>query len=167
MVSFIITSASHIPEIQSITTLATPGQTLSGGFVLMFKNYSTTIIPHDASAQLLKKIIEDNLNMINPDAQVKSPINRQKSRTFAGIGLVNVTRSASDPQEGYTWNITFTTAIGNIEQIRVKSFLFSNGATAFTRTIRDGNEIGGTFTLNFQGYDMTRSRSRPRLQLII
>ena len=151
LIPFIIkTSASHIPEIQSVTTLATPGQILKGGFVLKFKHYTTTIIPHDASAQLVKRIIEDNLNMINPNAAVS--VNRLDSSS-AGVGLVNVTRSGSDPQEGFTWNITFTTAIGNIDQIQVKSYLIGKGASAYTRTLRDGNEIGGSFTLAFQGYN--------------
>jgi hypothetical protein len=150
IVPFIIkTSALHVPESQMITTSATPGQTLSGGFVLKFKQFSTTIIPHDVSPVLLKKIIEDNLNIVNPSAQVAV----SRAGNSAGVGLVNVTRSPSDPQEGYSWTIVFTTAIGDIAQLQVKSFLRGNGANVVASTIQDGNEIGGTFKLRFQGSD--------------
>jgi hypothetical protein len=152
LIPFIIkTGADHVPEIQSITTLAEPGQTLAGGFVLSFGKYSTTIIPHDASAKLVKQVIENNLNIISPDSTV-SALRSNPVTNAAGVGIVNVTRSRSDDQEGYTWNITFTTAIGNIEQLKVKSFLFGINAKAFTATVRDGNEIGGNFYLNFQNY---------------
>ncbi len=152
IVPFVIkTTAAHIPEIQTITTLAAKGQTLAGGFVLKFKQYSTTIIPHDCSPLLMKQIIEDNLNIINPSAGV-SVSRTDLTGAPAGVGIVNVSRSISDATEGYTWTITFTTAIGNIEQLQVKSYLIAAGAQAYTRTIQDGNEIGGTFSLSFQGY---------------
>ncbi len=149
--SFVVkTSSADIREIQTITTSAQNGQTLSGGFVLMFKTYSTPIIPHDISPLELKSIIEDNLNIMNP---YSGPVfsNREKVTSPAGVGIVNVTRSDPDSQEGFTWTITFTTSIGNIEQLRVKSFLFGIKAKVFTATVRDGNEIGGSFILNFQG----------------
>eukprot|EP00981_Chlorochromonas_danica_P011120 scaffold3756_cov180-Ochromonas_danica.AAC.12 len=149
---FIIrTGGSHIPEIQSVTTSAKAGQTLSGGFILHFKNYSTPLISHDASSLSVQRVIEDNLNLINPDS---STIFLDRDGRPAGVGFVSVTRSGADPQEGYTWNITFTSAIGNIEQIRATSWLWADGAETniIVRTLRDGNELGGSFQLEFQGY---------------
>jgi hypothetical protein len=150
--SFVMkTFSADIREIQTITTRAQNGQTLSGGFVVMFKKYSTPIIPHDVSPLQLKSIIEDNLNIMNP---YSGPVfsKRDLSSSPAGIGIVNVTRSSPDSQEGFTWTITFTSSIGNIEQLRVKSYLFGIKANVTTATVRDGNEIGGTFRLHFQGF---------------
>lgn len=52
----------------------------------------------------------------------------------------------------YLWNVTFTTAVGNIDLLTARSFLFGGGARVETGTVRDGNEIGGVFSLVFQGY---------------
>jgi hypothetical protein len=42
----------------------------------------------------------------------------------AGVGVVNVTRQfIGDNQGGYTWSVTFTTAIGDIAQMTVTSYL--------------------------------------------
>jgi hypothetical protein len=92
------TSATHIPEIQSIQTTAQFGQTISGGFALLFNGFSTTIIPHDVSAKLLKTIIEQNLNLAN---KLNRGVNADGSEVVAGVGNVTVTRSTSDSTEGY------------------------------------------------------------------
>ena len=146
----LITSAKYIQEVQSIRTTATLGQSLAGGFVVRYKNYSTTIIPNDASTQLIKSILEQNLNLINP---TNSGITQNRADTLpAGIGVVRVTRSTPDSTGGYVWNITFTTAIGNVDQMTVESHLKGIGASVTIQTIVQGNEINGTFLLNFQGY---------------
>lgn len=85
------TSAPHVPEVQFIRTSAAAGQTLSGGFSLHFKDYSTTIVPHDASASLLQRVIQQNLNLANK---------LDRSGTTPGVGNVTVTRSQSDSSEG-------------------------------------------------------------------
>ncbi|RYH15908.1 hypothetical protein EON65_30950, partial [archaeon] len=147
--SFIIrTSASHIPEIQSITTTASKGQTLAGGFTLQFKQFTTPIIPHDASALQLKQIIEENLNLVNPNSL---PVFPARDAASAGVGIVSVSRSPPDTTEGFTWTVTFNSAIGNIEQLRSQSFLIAGGASISTHTVRNGNELGGTYRLKFQG----------------
>eukprot|EP01038_Epipyxis_sp_PR26KG_P012059 gene12059-16136_t len=167
--TFVIkTSAAFIQEVQSITTTAQDGQTLAGGFVLSYKNYSTPIIPHDATSMQLKYYIENNLNLVSPSQTLYYP--NRLSNQLAGVGIVNVTRSRSDGQEGYTWNITFTTAIGNIPQMNVTSFLFGIKAKVAIRTIIEGNEIGGFFTLDFQGYrsqPISAKESATGLQLIL
>jgi hypothetical protein len=101
----------------------------------------------------MKKIIESNLNIVNPE-KANIYANRDLSTTgssIAGIGIVNITRPFTDDQEGYTWKITYTTAIGNIPLLTAKSYLRGNGANIITYTERDGNEIEGTFQLEFQG----------------
>jgi len=151
--SFIVrTFAQYVQEIQVITTFARDGQTLSGGFTLQYKGYTTPFIPHDATPKLLKRLVEENLNLVPPSNDVVYT-NRDLSTGAgqAGIGLVNVTRSAQDEQEGYTWKITYTTAVGNIDQITSTSFLRGLDAGMNVSTEREGNEIGGTFELEFQG----------------
>eukprot|EP01034_Spumella_vulgaris_P021395 gene21395-27425_t len=142
------TSALYFPEIQYITTTAQQGQTLSGGFVLGFQNYSTPIIPHDATPLQLKRVIEENLNAVSP---ANAPVYPDRADGLpAGVGIVTVTRSPQDGQEGYTWSITFNSAIGNIDQLTVKSFLFALQSKIVVGTTQDGNEITGTFRLKFQ-----------------
>ncbi len=143
------TSATYFPEIQYLTTTAQAGQTLSGGFMLLFQNYSTPIIPHDITPLHLKRIIEENLNAVSPANAPVYPV--RTDGLPSGVGVVTVTRSRQDGQEGYTWSVTFNTAIGNIDQMRAKSFLFGLQSQVITGTTQDGNEITGTFRLKFQG----------------
>jgi hypothetical protein len=102
--------------------------------------------------------MEESLNLVPPSNSVVFPdrVVEANGKGRAGVGLVNVTRSAPDPQEGFTWNITYTTAIGNIDQVTVKSYLLGLQATIAVATTVQGNEIGGTFQLEFQGM-----RTRP------
>jgi hypothetical protein len=150
--AFVIdTDSSPIPEVQTITVSASVGQTVAGGFVVKYKNYLTPIIPSDCSANLMKKILEDNLNIISPSSY---PITGDRSQLLtkpAGIGAISVSRSAKDDQSGYTWTITFNTAIGNMPQLSATSFLMGIGSFVTTATVVEGNEIGGTFTLKFLG----------------
>jgi hypothetical protein len=155
------TFAQYVQEIQVIRTYARLGQTLFGGFTLRYKSYTTPIIPHDVTPVTLKRIIEENLNLVPPSSNnvyAERDAVQPDGRGVAGVGLVNVTRSAPDEQEGFTWKITFTTAVGNIEQLAAVSYLRSLGAGMNVTTERQGNELGGTFQLEFQG-----QRTRPIL----
>lgn len=145
----ITTSAQDTREIQVISTSAQAGQTLSGGFQLLWKGYSTPLIPHDCSSQLLKQIIEENLNMVPPK---NAPIFPDRFRDgIAGVGLVNVSRSIQSDEEGHTWSVTFTTSIGNIEEMRFINYLQGLTASMSLITQQDGNELRGSFKLGFQG----------------
>ena len=68
----------------------------------------------------------------------------------AGIGSVSVFRSDSDSQRGYSWTVSFTSAVGNIDQLTAKSSLNGLKSAVSVRTMQDGNEIGGTFSISFQ-----------------
>jgi hypothetical protein len=149
----ITTSAGVIPEVQFIRTKVRNGQTLAGGFVLSFGPYSTPVIAHDVSALELEDIIESNLNAFNPrDGEVL--INRPHG-VRAGVGRVNVIRSLPDDNGAYQWNISFITAIGNVEQLSVLSYLEGLEAEVVTGTIQEGNEIGGYFTITFNNQTST------------
>ncbi|KAK1738925.1 glycosyl hydrolase (family 43) [Skeletonema marinoi] len=152
------TSAPVVNEIQSLTSSADDGQTLSGGFRLHFNNYTTSLLPHDISAPELKRRIEDSLNPTKKNRLDK--FDRLDSRS--GIGAVEVTRDRFGPSGGFQWDITFQSAVGNIgkysSQLTVTNLLVSKGADISLETIRHGNSIGGTFALQFLG-NVTRSIS--------
>jgi hypothetical protein len=145
------TSATDVDEVQTVTTTAQYGQSLSGSFTLRYGSYVTPPIMHDASAQDMKKILEDSLNLQRPNDAPIYP-NRFVKNSMAGIGLVNVTRSEATSVGGYTWTIYFVTAIGNLRQLKVVSYLQGLNASAAVNTITNGNEIGGSFSLTFHGY---------------
>lgn len=145
----VTTSAPDFKEIQVIRTFAQPGQTLAGGFQLTFKKYITPILPHDCSSELMKSIIESNLNLVQPTNKIVLP-NRFKDG-IAGAGEVTVSRSTQTDEEGYTWSITFSTAIGNIEQMKFTNYLQGLKAGMTLDTLQNGTEILGTFTLGYQG----------------
>ncbi len=147
---FVVTSsADDIREIQVITTAAQDGQTLAGGFKLYFNGYSTPIIPHDATSALMKEIIENNLNLVPPS---NAPVNTDRTAgRIYGVGQVDVARTTPDSQEGFTWSITFSSHIGNMEEMTFTNYLTGLNNTMTLDTFQDGNEILGSFTLTFQG----------------
>jgi hypothetical protein len=102
------TSAPIVNEIQTLTTSAARGQTLSGGFRLSFNGYSTPFLKHDITAGDLKRMMEDSLN---PSTQLRKFDHTDSS---AGIGVVAVSRESWGSSGGYRWSITFASAVGNI-----------------------------------------------------
>jgi hypothetical protein len=133
------TSAAHIPEIQRISTSAAMAQSLAGGFLIHYQNYSTSIIPYDASASLLKKVMESDLNL---------PTGINRAGAMAGIGIVNVSRRVVSDEDAYAWTITFTTAIGNISSLRLTSYLQGINASVKVDTIQQGNDLHGRYRIH-------------------
>lgn len=146
------TSAPVRNEIQSVTIDADRGQTLSGGFRLHFNGYTTPFLPHDITASNLKKKMEDSLNPVKHNQL--SSFDRDDS-VVAGIGTVDVTRDSFGTSGGSRWNITFTSAVGNIGKdsslLTATNHLVSKGARVNIETIQNGNSIGGQFALKFLG----------------
>jgi hypothetical protein len=149
------TSAPIVSEIQTLTSTADDGQTLSGGFRLHLNNYSTSLLPHDISAIELKRRMEDALNPTKKNRLDK--FDRLDMRS--GIGVVDVVRDRYGTSGGYQWKITFQSAVGDLGKdsspLKVSNLLVSKGADISLETIRNGNTIGGTFALRFLG-NMTR-----------
>ena len=99
------TEADEIREVHRIRSWAQPGQTIGGGFVIHFQDYSTKVLPHDISANDMKKALENNLNMYTLSDGNNRP--ERKSGRTAGIGVVNVTRSRYNAPLHHlhqTWN---------------------------------------------------------------
>lgn len=159
------TSAPIVNEIQTLTTSADQGQTLSGGFRLHFNGYTTPLLRHDITAGNLKRRMEDSLNR---------RANVDPANAAAGIGVVDVSRESFGSSGGYRWKITFVSTVGSIGQdsrlLTVTNLLQSKGAKIAIESVRQGNGIGGGFSLNFMGeetdqirHDVTASELRDIL----
>jgi hypothetical protein len=137
------TFGSHIPEIQEIETSCTPGQKIQGHFQLSYgydSSRKTQLIPFDATADDVKRYLET---------------------AFKKIGSLHVERVNGGnefAQVGRKWIVTFLSAVGNVPQLKATSRLTGLGSKVETRTIREGNEISGTFTLKFLNNE---SRAMP------
>ena len=141
-------------EVQTIRTGGGQGQTLEGGFKLHYNGYTSSLIRHDTTAAELKAIMEDNMNA----AKINILQNIDRSHTTPGIGEVAVSRFPFGSSGGYEWRITFMTAVGNIGEVdsgpmTITNLLRGIGASAVIDTVKDGNTIGGTFSLEFLGTD--------------
>ena len=143
------TYAKREKEVQYVRTYAQANQTLAGGFTMKFKEYVSPLLTHDVTASAMKRALENNFNMFSPDRGHKVEQVRQATGS-TGIGMVSVSRSSQDSQEGYEWQITFDSYIGDAPQIQATSYLQGLRANISTGTYVAGNEIGGTFTLSFQ-----------------
>ena len=121
--------ADDINEIQTVASSAYQGQTLSGSFNVVFDGHKSMPIPHNASPDLFRARLE---------------------RTHASVGKVTVTRSGRSDEGGYTWFITFETAVGDVPQLMVESELVGIDAQITSSTIQQGNSISGYFKLEFQ-----------------
>ena len=95
----------------------------------------------------MKSAIEEGLN--SNSVEELWQINRVS--VVPGVGIVNVTRSAPDSQEGYVWSITFSSAIGDVPLLGITNLLTGLGAHADVDTTIEGNSLSGTFNLTFLG----------------
>jgi len=70
---------------------------------------------------------------------------------LTGFGSIAVTRSEATNQGGYTWTITWLDAIGNQSDLSFANSLTGSGTSITGATLQDGNYLGGTFQLEYQG----------------
>nr|AIG55740.1 secreted protein [Thraustotheca clavata] len=144
-VQVVTTSATVVQEVQVITTSAAPGQTLGGGFTLQLDTTSSGgsvqlsgVIGYTAGASGDRSCVQEIL----------------QSMANIGInGITGVTRVGPDAQGGYSWQVTFAAAMGNLPQLSVaSSALIGAGADVKVSTPTQGNVISdGYFTLSFGG----------------
>lgn len=140
------TRCSDVDEVQRITTAVRRGQTIRGGFAIGYGPYRSRLLPHDASAALVKAAIEGDLNPCDPYST------RACSRGQGGapgVGLVNVTRGPRSDEGCYNWTVTFTTAVGDVDQLWVSDELTGVGSGVTARTLVHGNTMAGSFRLRF------------------
>jgi hypothetical protein len=141
-------SMGNVPQMKVHTAQLTPfgsagaevstvtdGNILGGTFRLTFEAKTTGDIDFDASEAEMREALE----------------------ALATIGSVAVTRSNVDDQHGYEWTIEFTADM-NDGDVSMLSADFSgltvsstDGIPGVNVTSVDGNELSGTFTLEYKG----------------
>lgn len=132
------TAASRVPEVQTVTTTALAGETLGGSFALSFDGYVTADIAHDAAAAGSLASFESSIEAL------------------LNVDDVTVTRTGPDLQGGYEWSVTFHEPAADQPQLRVvRSGLTGAGASVDIDTTQHGNQLGGSFTLSFEGETTT------------
>ncbi|TYZ68546.1 hypothetical protein PybrP1_008596 [[Pythium] brassicae (nom. inval.)] len=130
------TFGTHVPEIQEIETSAAAGQKIQGHFVLLYgddDSVETQPIAYDATSYDVQKALEI---------------------AFPDIGSLSVQRDDTAeqvPESGRLWRVTFLTAVGDAPQLRATSHLKALSSKVVTRTVRDGNQLSGTFRLELLG----------------
>ena len=67
------------------------------------------------------------------------------------IETCTVQRSPADAEGGYSWSITFTSNLGNVEMISPVSSLVGVGVKVDVKETQQGNWLGGSFTLSYGG----------------
>ena len=144
-------SATDIDEVQTWTTTVGDGENLGGGYTLSCKGATTAPIPWNAPPRLVKQIMEADLYR---------------------LGTVQVSRTVMpDDGGGFTWHVTFVSAISDIPQIVVDGeYLTGMFSKIVSSTVRQGNAIGGSFKLSFLGgttapiaFDASAETVRQRL----
>lgn len=144
--TYIITfpiSMKNVPELEvymsdvpiSITTIDN-GNVLAGFFKVMYKGDLSKSIPFDASASKMQFFLEE----------------------LDSIGTVEVSRSDADDQNGFSWNIEFTSNAngGNLDDITILSknltttSKIGGAAAKIDYGGNDGSYIQGTFQLEFR-----------------
>jgi hypothetical protein len=103
---------------------------LSGYFRLGFGGYTTAALPHDATGGEVASALE----------------------ALSTVDSVDVFRAGPTDQGGYNWTVTFTSDYngGNVPELTaVYRDLGGAGAAAQVATLRDGNELSGSFNVSF------------------
>jgi hypothetical protein len=117
----------------SAVTTVTEGNIVGGTFKLSFEGKTTESISCDATADDVRVALEK----------------------LSTIGTVQVTRSQIDYQQAYKWTVTFSSPqnAGNVAQLTTDpvGLTTTNAAGPATMSVSstDGNELAGTFTLQF------------------
>merc|ERR1711871_1793145 len=71
--------------------------------------------------------------------------------SLTDFGEILVSRTGPTNQGGYTWTVTWATASGNQDPLTFANSLTGSGVTITGTTLQDGNELGGTYTLEYAG----------------
>ena len=147
-------------EKQTITTSVRDGENLGGGFVLHFNGYSTSLIPHDATAAYVKQEIEVSMNpsSLSSLSKIERSDTNHPNYGNAGIGRVSVSRVEHNARQhdAFVWTVTFDSYVGNPGEVdstplTVTNLLTGIGANVEIATIQTGNSIGGQFSLSVLG----------------
>ena len=133
MLETLSVGAANVDEVQEVSITTAPGQTLRGYFLLGLYGVWSHPIPVNATAGQLRERLQSGL----PSA-----------------GLLSVTRTPGNTAVGFSWNVTFLTAPGNVPQLAV-DFSAVQGVQSRVQvtTLVQGNQVDGTFTMSWRGAD--------------
>jgi len=107
----------------------TEGNTIGGHFIVA----TSKLLPSDVSA----------IDMAN------------ELQLLSGFGNVSVARTGPDNQGGFTWTVTWLTIEGDVPALSVTESLTGSDVSIVSATVVDGNYLGGTFKLSYDGYVTT------------
>ncbi len=124
----------HLSDLPVSTSTEENANLLTGHFSLFYQNEETRPISSSADESEMQNALE----------------------ALSSVGFVDVTRSSSDDQNGYSWTIEFLSDknAGNLEDLKVltgdlKTTSSKGGAIARIDTDVDGSFIEGFFTLSY------------------
>ena len=143
------TSANNKREKQVVKTTAQTNNKVGGWFTLVFDTTST-----GGTVETSAPIMADAPANQGPSTNGHSM--QEILQAMQNIGTVNVERTVNPAHtDGFSWTIEFLGSgenEGNIPQLKLGySALSGTGADVEIETERDGNIIGGTFTLGLDG----------------
>ena len=70
---------------------------------------------------------------------------------LSGMGNVSVARTGPSSQGGYTWTVTYLTALGDQPSLAFANLLTGYGTSVQGATLQNGNFLNGTFKLGYNG----------------
>jgi len=140
------TSADDARETQIVRTTASTNNKVGGWFTLVFDTTST-----GGTVETSAPIMADAPPKAT--AQTNGHSMQEILEAMQNVGTVNVERTDNPSHvDGYTWTIEFIGAgvnEGNIPQLKLGySALSGTGSDVEIETTREGNVIGGTFSLS-------------------
>ena len=172
----VTTSSDDVNEVQTITVSSTLSTDIGGTYTIVFDDSST-----GGSAQESAPISHDAVAYAGENGAAAEQSLEEILENMQNIGNVNVTRviiphvtSPATPQRDYSivYSITFLSNERNLPEIRLgTSQLTGAGVDVQFNTVTEGNMIGGTFMLSYEGqqtspiaYDATDAQMQLALQ---
>jgi len=83
------------------------------------------------------------------DSQATASTVATALQNLGAVSAVTVVRGNPDGQSGYTWSISFTSNVGDIDSLSVSSSLVGTGVGITVVEVQRGNYVGGSFRLGY------------------
>lgn len=93
--------------------------------------------------------VVDNSKLLAYDI---SAIDLQMELQLLDKGQLSVSRSAATSVGGYTWSVTYLTALGNQPPLVFVNLLTGSGTMVSGTTVQNGNYLNGSYVLNYNGF---------------
>ena len=147
----IVVGAAYAPPIQSIALMAAPGQTLGGTF-------SFSLPASSGIAAQETRQVRANAEPSAVTAALRDGLYHALAAVDAPQAMIRVTRSQVLISGGYSYNVTFAGAAGDVPLLQASFAELIGSESTDMRTatsVRRGNVIGGAFRLSWQGVATT------------